>query len=106
MGALPTGYGKSLPMLVTGLLMPPGEYSLNIFNCSFLTEVFLERFYNPCNQPFDCLSPFAQQLISDCNLYGIDALAANQASERFNLEFIPAFLLLPHSCLQESLRQQ
>ena len=26
MGALPTGYGKSLPMLVTGLLMPPGIY--------------------------------------------------------------------------------
>ena len=26
MGALPTGYGKSLPMLVTGLLMPPGKY--------------------------------------------------------------------------------
>ena len=25
MGALPTGYGKSLPMLVTGLLMPPGK---------------------------------------------------------------------------------
>ena len=26
MGALPTGYGKSLPMLVTGLLMPRGIY--------------------------------------------------------------------------------
>ncbi len=26
MGALPTGFGKSLPMLVTGLLMPPGIY--------------------------------------------------------------------------------
>ena len=25
MGALPTGYGKLLPMLVTGLLMPPGK---------------------------------------------------------------------------------
>ena len=25
MGALPTGYGKSLPMLVTGLLMPTGK---------------------------------------------------------------------------------
>ena len=25
MGALPTGYGKSLPMLVTGLLMPAGK---------------------------------------------------------------------------------
>ena len=25
MGALPTGYGKSLPMLVTGLLMPHGK---------------------------------------------------------------------------------
>ena len=29
MGALPTGYGKSLPMLVTGLLMPPGKYGLD-----------------------------------------------------------------------------
>ena len=26
MGALPTGYGKSLPMLMTGLLIPPGKY--------------------------------------------------------------------------------
>ena len=25
MGAVPTGYGKSLPMLVVALLLPPGE---------------------------------------------------------------------------------
>jgi len=60
LGALPTGYGKSLPMLVTGLLMPPGSTVLVI---SPLTTI-------------------AQQLISDCNLYGIDALAANQLSPR------------------------
>ena len=30
------------------------------------------------------LTTIAQQLISDCILYGIDALASNQASGRFN----------------------
>ena len=30
------------------------------------------------------LTTIAQQLISDCQLYGIDALASNQASGRFN----------------------
>ena len=47
MGALPTGYGKSLPMLVTGLL----KYScqlvnvlMNICQSSFLTEVLYDRF--------------------------------------------------------------
>ena len=61
LGALPTGYGKSLPMLVTGLLMPPGEYSLNIFNCSILTKIFLKRFHSPCNQPFDYNRPAVNQ---------------------------------------------
>ena len=31
MGALPTGYGKSPPMLVTGLLMPPGKWTHKIY---------------------------------------------------------------------------
>ena len=30
MGAVPTGYGKSLPMLVAALLLPPGEPLVDI----------------------------------------------------------------------------
>ena len=37
MGALPTGYGKSLPMLVTGLLMPRGIY-VNLRTLAFTFE--------------------------------------------------------------------
>ena len=50
MGALPTGYGKSLPMLVTGLLMPTGKCvnwstaGVKICQSSFLTEVLYDRF--------------------------------------------------------------
>ena len=50
MGALPSGYGKSLPMLVTGLLMPTGKCvnwstaGVKICQSSFLTEVLYDRF--------------------------------------------------------------
>ena len=32
LGAVPTGYGKSLPMLVAALLLPPGEPASQMFS--------------------------------------------------------------------------
>ena len=93
LGALPTGYGKSLPMLVTGLLMPPVEYSLNIFNCSILTKVFLKRFYSPCNQPFDYNRPAVNQRLQSVPTFLNQKLVNSHWLKTFFLwwyqEFVP-----------------
>ena len=99
MGALPTGYGKSLPMLVTGLLMPPGIYVnlrtrlLLLFKIGLgnLTQVTRTLFimFKSCSTigstvlVITALTAIAQQLMSDCQLYKINALSSNQASEIF-----------------------
>ena len=76
MGALPTGYGKSLPMLKTGLLMPPGKWTHKIY----ATYVY---FFSIGSTVIvvSALTAIAQQLLSDCKGYGIEALSSNQASE-------------------------
>ena len=43
MCALPTGFGKSMPMLMLGHLLPPGAVCLiSINNCDILTSLILE----------------------------------------------------------------
>ena len=71
LGALPTGYGKSLPMLVASLLLPPG---IECENLLAVLKFDFHRLDNCCHCP---LTTIAQQLMSDCNKYGINALAGH-----------------------------
>ena len=99
MGALPTGYGKSLPMLVTGLLMPRGIYvnlrtllllllKIGLGNLTQVTRTLFIMFKS-CSTigstvlVITALTAIAKQLMSDCQLYNINALSSNQASEIF-----------------------
>ena len=79
MGALPTGYGKSFPMLVTGLLMPPGIYA----HCTHKIYATCVYFFSIGSTVIvvSALTAIAQQLLSDCQVYGIKALSSSQASE-------------------------
>ena len=74
LGALPTGYGKSLPMLVAFLLLPPGIECEN-----FLAELKFDfhRLDNCCHLSFDHHCPTAHERLQQCNKYGINALAGH-----------------------------
>ena len=74
MGALPTGYGKSLPMLVTGLLMPPGKdvnwsTAVSTDPChSILDNLDIKILIGSTVLVITALTAIAQQLISDCRV--------------------------------------
>ena len=60
LGALPTGYGKSLPMLVASLLLPPGIECENLHLLAVLKFDF-HRLDDCCHLPFDHHCPTAHQ---------------------------------------------
>ena len=74
LGALPTGYGKSLPMLVASLLLPPGTEFENLH----LLAVLKLTFTGSTIVVICPLTTIAQQLMNDCSKYGINALAGHQ----------------------------
>jgi len=61
LGAVPTGYGKSLPMLVAALLLPPGSTTIII----------------------PPLTVIERQLQEDCLKYGIEVLVGSQVGSEF-----------------------
>ena len=60
LGALPTGYGKSLPMLVASLLLPPGTEFENLHLLAVLKFDF-HRLNDCCHLPFDHHCPTAHE---------------------------------------------
>ena len=56
MVALPTGYGKTMPMLLLGHLLPAGRNHLELQKHG--------------------ISFFCQQLVADCRKLGIDAVSS------------------------------
>ena len=58
LGALPTGYGKSLPMLVASLLLPPG---IECENLLAVLKFDFHRLDNCCHLSFDHHCPTAHE---------------------------------------------
>ena len=68
--ALPTGFGKSLPMLLLGHLLPPGSEILKpmlfIYDTGSITMILVP------------LITIEQQLLEDCKRLGLTAIAGSQ----------------------------
>ena len=82
MGAVPTGFGKSLPMLVVALLLPPGESPVDkaaFLKCHTCQKLWmLGRFYNYPYPSSHRSSVIERQLSEDCHKYGIKVLVGSQ----------------------------
>ena len=118
MGAVPTGYGKSLPMLVAALLLPPGEPLVDI--SAFLWCPSLRTTVDAFNTGSTTiiippLTVIERQLQEDSMKYGIKVLVAGRRSVQ-NLGFfqsqciisnyVPCLLMAPlHRCRQKILRR-
>ena len=78
MGAVPTGFGKSLPMLVVALLLPPGESPVD--RAAFLKcHTHIKNygcFAGSTTILIPPLSVIERQLSEDCHKYGIKVLVA------------------------------
>ena len=95
MVALPTGYGKSLPMLLLGLLMPKGMFGISLLKKQHINVecVLALNFGAICalqsNLPISqigstvfIVSPLTtieDQLLQDCERMGIPAVAGSKA---------------------------
>ena len=96
MVALPTGYGKSLPVLMLGLLMPKGMFGISLLNSltthqcgmifSFLCCAFCALQSNipifQIGSTVFIVSPLTtieDQLLIDCERMGIPAVAGSKA---------------------------
>ena len=94
MGAVPTGFGKSLPMLVVALLLPPGESPVD--KAAFLkchTHIkYYGCFAGSTTILIPPLSVIERQLSEDCHKYGIKVLVGSQV--RTVQIFLRAFLKL------------
>ena len=68
MVALPTGYGKTIPMLLLGHLLPAGTNSMTCQNSTFFSITIV---VTPT-------TTIGQQLVADCQKLGITALSGAQ----------------------------
>ena len=79
LGALPTGFGKSLPMMVVALLLPPG---ITIKWISLNHGLMLCYPHSGSTVIVICpLTVIEAQHLQDCQRFGIQALAASQAQK-------------------------
>ena len=71
MVALPTGYGKTMPMLLLGHLLPTGRNHLELQKnrISFLLPGSITIVVTPT-------TTIGQQLVADCRKLGIDAVSS------------------------------
>ena len=117
MGAVPTGYGKSLPMLVAALLLPPGEPLVDI--SAFLWCPSLRTTVDAFNTGSTTiiippLTVIERQLQEDSMKYGIKVLVGSQVGSEFRVfqsqciisNYVPCLLMAPlHRCRQKILRR-
>ena len=75
MVALPTGYGKSLPMLLLGLLMPEGGSAVFAPQEVFIPSPLI----GSTTYIVPPLTTIEAQLLSECDRLGIPAVAGSQA---------------------------
>ena len=69
MVALPTGYGKTMPMLLLGHLLPTGRNHLELQK----NRIFLPGSITIVVTP---TTTIGQQLVADCRKLGIDAVSS------------------------------
>ena len=78
MVALPTGYGKTMPMLLLGHLLPAGRNHLELqkHRISFFLPGSITIVVTPT-------TTIGQQLVADCRKLGIDAVSSGEV--RFDI---------------------
>ena len=73
MVALPTGYGKTMPMLLLGHLLPAGRNHLELQKKSYF--FFLPGSFTIVMTP---TTTIGQQLVADCRKLGIDSVSSGE----------------------------
>ena len=93
LGAVPTGYGKSLPMLVAALLLPPGEPPVDksAFNDALLILTTTVDTFSTGSTTIIIppLTVIERQLQEDCLKYGIEVLVGSQVGSEFRASSKP-----------------
>ena len=94
LGAVPTGYGKSLPMLVAALLLPPGEpascWQICLNDALLILTTTVDTFSTGSTTIIiPPLTVIERQLQEDCLKYGIEVLVGSQVGSEFRASSKP-----------------
>ena len=94
LGAVPTGYGKSLPMLVAALLLPPGEpascWQICLNDALLILTTTVDTFSTGSTTIIiPPLTVIERQLQEDCLKYGIEVLVGSQVCSEFRASSKP-----------------